>query len=256
MWALQWETLYCLLLNPFGDIAHILSLFLLTSLGPVNFLSIYTPNLCSLAENKDEFYEELESSIREVPATEHLYLFGDFNACLGAYHSSWLSCIGHFGICKLNKDIQRLLELFPYHDLCITNTFFATTLNHRVSWWYPRSCHWHQMDLTITQRPLMNCCLITHNYHSANCNTDHSLVGSKVHLQPKWIHQSKQTSTYQHCQDISSRLMWVLCWLHQSSLEWLPHRQCWREIEPHPCCHLQLCHGHLWQERDAKPRLV
>ena len=61
---------------------------LLTSLGPVIILSIYIPILCSLAENKDEFYEELESSIREISATEHLYLLGDFNASVGANHVS------------------------------------------------------------------------------------------------------------------------------------------------------------------------
>ena len=53
---------------PSGGTAFILSLCLLTSLGPVNFLSIYAPTLCSLAENKDQFYEELESSIREITA--------------------------------------------------------------------------------------------------------------------------------------------------------------------------------------------
>ena len=57
---------------------------------------------------------------------------------------------------------------------------------------HPRFHHWHQLDLVITWRPLLNCILITCSYHSANCDTDHSLVGSKVHLQPKWICQSKQ----------------------------------------------------------------
>ena len=109
-----------------------------------------------------------------------------------ADHATWPSCIGHFGIGKLNENGQRLLELCSYHDLCITNTFFATKLCHRVSWQHPRSHHWHQLDLIITQRPLLNYILITHSYHSADCDTDHSLVGSKVHLMPKQIHWSKQ----------------------------------------------------------------
>ena len=52
---------------PSGGTACILSLNLLTSSGSINFLSIYTLTLCSLAENKYEFYEELESSILEIP---------------------------------------------------------------------------------------------------------------------------------------------------------------------------------------------
>ncbi|XP_076056371.1 uncharacterized protein LOC143034323 [Oratosquilla oratoria] len=79
-----------------------------------------------------------------------------------------------------------------YHDLCVTNTFFATKPQHRVSWCHPRFRHWHQLDLVITRRPSLNCVLTTRSYHSADCDTDHSLVGCKVRLQPKQIHRSKQ----------------------------------------------------------------
>ena len=57
---------------PSSGTAYILSLHLMTSSGPVSFLSIYVPTLCSLVENKDVFYKEIESSIREIPTTEHL----------------------------------------------------------------------------------------------------------------------------------------------------------------------------------------
>ena len=42
--------------SPSSGTAWILSFCLLISSGSVNFLSIYAPTLCSLAENKDEFY--------------------------------------------------------------------------------------------------------------------------------------------------------------------------------------------------------
>ncbi|XP_037804032.1 uncharacterized protein LOC119598476 [Penaeus monodon] len=92
----------------------------------------------------------------------------------------------------MNENGQRLLELCSYQDLCITNTFFATKPHRRVSWRHPRSRHWHQLDLVITRRPSLNCVLTTRSYHSADCDTDHSMVGSKIRLQPKRIHQSKQ----------------------------------------------------------------
>ncbi|XP_076030147.1 uncharacterized protein LOC143018559 [Oratosquilla oratoria] len=173
---------------------RILSLRLSTTSGPVNVLSIYAPILSSPAETKDEFYEELETTIREIPATEQLpvYLLGDFNARVGADQESWPRSIGHFGVGKLNENGQRLLEMCSYHDLCVTNTFFATKPQHRVSWCHTRSRHWHQLDLVITRRPSLNCVLTTRSYHSDDCDTDHSLVGYKVRLQPKRIHHSKQ----------------------------------------------------------------
>ena len=119
-------------------------------------------------------------------------MLGEFNARVGADYNSWSRSIGHFGIGKLYENGQRLLELCSYHDLCITNTFFSTKLNHRVSWRHPRSHHWHQLDLVITRRPLLNCVLVTRSHHSADCDTDPSLVSSKVRLQPKRTHRSKQ----------------------------------------------------------------
>ena len=109
-------------------------------------------------------------------------MLGEFNARVGADYNSWSRSIGHFGIGKLYENGQRLLELCSYHDLCITNTFFSTKLNHRVSWRHPRSHHWHQLDLVITRRPLLNCVLVTRSHHSADCDTDPSLVSSKVRL--------------------------------------------------------------------------
>ena len=76
--------------------------------------------------------------------------------------------------------------------MTITNTFFSTKLNHRVSWRHPRSHHWHQVDLVITRSPSLNCFFVTRSYHSAECDTDHSLVSSKVRLQPKRTHRLKQ----------------------------------------------------------------
>ena len=119
-------------------------------------------------------------------------MLGEFNARVGADYNSWSRSIGHFGIGKLYENGQILLELCSYHDLCITNTFFSTKLNHRVSWRHPRSHHWHQLDLVITRIPLLNCVLVTRSHHSADCDTDPSLVSSKVRLQPKRTHRSKQ----------------------------------------------------------------
>ena len=177
---------------PSEGTARILSLRLTTILGPVNIMSAYAPTLCSTAEEKDDFYGQLETAIKEIPPSEHLYLLGDFNARIGSDHFSQPRCIGHFGVGKLNENEQRLLELCSFHDLCITNTFFTTKPHHRVSWRHPRSRHWHQLDLVITRRPLLNSVLSTRSYHSADCDTDHSMVASKVRLHPKRIHRSKQ----------------------------------------------------------------
>lgn len=83
--------------------------------------------LCSSAEIKDKFHEELETTIKEISTTEHLFPLRDFNAWIGADYNSWPRCISHFSIGKLTENGQRLLELCLYHDLCMANTFFFKT---------------------------------------------------------------------------------------------------------------------------------
>ena len=92
----------------------------------------------------------------------------------------------------MNDNGQRLLELCCSHNLCITNTFFKCKDLHKVSWRHPRSKHWHQLDLIITRRSDLASVLLTRSYHSADCDTDHSLVTSKIKLTPRKIHLSKR----------------------------------------------------------------
>jgi hypothetical protein len=134
---------------------------------------------------------KLQTVINGIPTQEQLLLLGDFNARVGADHDSWPCCLGHYGSGKINENGQRLLELCTLRDMCITNSFFQTKPQHKVSWRHPRSKHWHQLDLIITRRRHLNNVLITRSYHSADCDTDHSLVCCKIRLWPKKMHYSK-----------------------------------------------------------------
>ena len=96
---------------------------------------------------------------------------------------------------KLNENGQRLLELCTFLNLCITNSFFKTKPQHKVSWSHPRSKHWHQLDLIMVRHAAIKNVLRTRLYHSADCDTDHSLVCCKIKLQPKNFHRAKKLGT-------------------------------------------------------------
>ena len=90
---------------------------------------------------------------------------------VGADQDSWPSCLGPFGVGKMNENGQRLLEFCSYHGLCVTNSYFMTKPQHKVSWRHPRSKHWHQLDLILTRRNALKNVTITRSYQSADCNT-------------------------------------------------------------------------------------
>ncbi|XP_033120196.1 uncharacterized protein LOC117119470 [Anneissia japonica] len=100
-------------------------------------------------------------------------------------------CLGYHGVGRINENGQRLLELCAQRELCITNTYFQGKHRHKVSWRHMRSGHWHQLDLIITRRRDLPSVLHTRTYHSADCDTDHSLVISKVKFQLRKLHTSK-----------------------------------------------------------------
>lgn len=170
---------------------RLMALRLNSATGPVTLISAYSPTLMASGEAKDEFYDELTQLISETPHKDQLVILGDFNARVGADNGTWPIPLGHFGVGTMNENGQRLLELCTYHNLCVTNTFFATKPQHKVSWQHPRSKHWHQLDMILVRRSAINNVLITRAYQSADCDTDHSLVCCKLKLRPKKFHQSK-----------------------------------------------------------------
>ena len=177
---------------PRGLSERIMTLRILTYIGFMTIVSVYAPTELATSEAKDAFYLQLSDTLTRVPSSDRLTLLGDFNARVGADHEAWKDCLGSFGVGRLNDNGQRMLELCSAHGLCVTNTFFDTKMAHRTSWRHPRSGHWHQLDLVCVRRKHLSDTLNTRAYHSADCNTDHSLVLSKIRLSPKRIHSQRK----------------------------------------------------------------
>ena len=177
--------------EPTDGTERLLTMQLNTVQGVANIICAYAPTNCSTEETKDSFYEELDRTIKSIPSNEQIILLGDFNARVGNDYESWNVCLGRHGIGKMNNNGQRLLELCTHHNLCITNTLFKTKPHQQVSWRHPRSKLWHQLDLVITRRDNIKNVRLTRVFHSADCDTDHSLVACTLHLMPKKIHRAK-----------------------------------------------------------------
>ena len=74
-------------------------------------MTTYAPKLYSNPDVMDQFYNALNHSIGMLTPSEHIYLLGDFNARVGAEHSTWSTCTGHHGVGKINENGERFLEL-------------------------------------------------------------------------------------------------------------------------------------------------
>ncbi len=129
--------------------------------------------------------------MKSIPPKEHVIVLGDFNARVAADHDAWPSCFGHIEIGKINESGHRLLLFCSFNGLCVTNSFFQTKPRHRVLRCHPCSKHWYQLDMILTRHNKIRLVQTNRTYHSADCDTDHSLVCCKTKLQPKKIHNTK-----------------------------------------------------------------
>ena len=141
-----------------------------------------------------------------------------------------------------------LLELCAFHNLCITNSFFKTKPQHKVSWRHPCSKHWHQLDLILVRHATIKNVLHTCSYHSADCDTDHSLVCCKIRLQPKkcketgepayWCQQDDSARSYGTvCRGLWGGIWCITVW-----------RYCHWEVGNAARHHPPYCPGYLWEE--------
>ena len=73
-------------------------------------MTAYAPKLYSNPDVRDQFYNALDHAIGMLTQSEHIYLLGDFNARVGAKHSTWPTCIGHHGVGKINENGRDFLS--------------------------------------------------------------------------------------------------------------------------------------------------
>ena len=181
--------------TPKAKSERIISLQLSTKTGTAHIISAYAPTLDADSDLKDKFYEDLQTVTDEIPSRDQIILLGDFNARVGDDYKSWPTCIGQFGIGKMNENGQRLLEFCTINNLSITNTFYNGKACHKNSWRHPRSGHWHLLDYIIVRRNNLNNIKTTRSYRSADCNTDHLLIMAKMKITMRPTHREKKPKT-------------------------------------------------------------
>ena len=151
------------------------------------------PHNISFSRNKGQIlwwdqYSSQEHTIKWVPSFYWETLMQEWGVTETYGQPAWVI----MKLEKMNENEKWLLKFCCIHNFCVTNSFFWTKPRQKVSQRHPRSGHWHQLDLIITRCQSLKSILITHSYHSTDCDTDHSLVCSKIRLQSKKLHCSKK----------------------------------------------------------------
>ena len=145
----------------------------------ITIIQIYAPSSDHADEEVEEFYEELEETIKKTPKKDLLIVQGDFNAKVGPdAYNQWAGTVGQFGIGETNDRGLRLLEFASAHRLTIANTLYPHKQSRRTTWHAPNGKIHNQIDFILTPRRFKSSInkARTRTYPGADIGSDHDLV--------------------------------------------------------------------------------
>ena len=148
-------------------------------------ISCYAPTRLARREDKDQFYDKLDTIISSIPTNDKYVLLGDFNACVGPREHNgerWDGVRGPHGYGTINDAGKELLTFLSLHQATICTTWFTKKDIHMVTWQHPKSKKWGCIDYVIMRQKDRRICLDVTVKRGAECNTDHQLLCATVRM--------------------------------------------------------------------------
>ena len=155
----------------------------------INIIQVYAPTDDSVEEEIENFYDSIDSVIRECKGHEINIVMGDFNAKVG--HGCMEQVVGPHGLGTRNERGDRLIDWCLEHGQVITNTWFRHHNRHLWTWKSPGGAVKNQIDyITINER-FRNSVTQVKTYPGADINSDHVPVVATFRLKLKHITKPK-----------------------------------------------------------------
>eukprot|EP00794_Sanderia_malayensis_P004055 gene4055-4606_t len=165
------------------------------------FISSYAPTLDVSEKNpkiREDFYEELESVIKEVSKRDICIIGGDQNAKTGLGRKEFPEVIGRYGKGTMNSNGGALAEMLLRNNMILCNTLFPHKMAHRVTWESPsnrqeqedkhgnirKNPYRNQIDFIMMRSKHRNFVEDARSYSGIETFTDHRLVKAKINI--KW----------------------------------------------------------------------
>ncbi len=151
----------------------------------ITVIQVYAPTADKTDEEIEQFYEQLEGTIRLFSRKDVKIIVGDWNAKVGSDREGWESVMGRYGFGERNERGKRLLEFAEKHGLMICNTRFQQKECRKWTWRAPDGKHKNMIDLVLVDRRWKTSVKNCRTYQGADISSDHSLVLCKLRLKLK-----------------------------------------------------------------------
>lgn len=143
-----------------------------------HYISVYAPDITKPQEEKDQFYDELQEILNNIPPKDEVIILGDLNARVGNNVIPRVKSLFNEAITNENGD--QLSSFCMHNELRINNTFFDHKPQHKYTFHNSRGLK-STIDFIITNKVVHpRNILDVRVLSSANVGTDHNLVMMKI----------------------------------------------------------------------------
>lgn len=112
----------------------------------ITFLNGHAPTEEKTPEEKDEFYENLEQILNEIPRNRIRIVLGDFNAKLGK-ENIFRTTIGNHSMHDITSENGlRLIDFASGGELVVKSTMFPRKDIYKGTWKAPNGRYTNQID--------------------------------------------------------------------------------------------------------------
>ena len=90
----------------------------------LSIIQVYAPTNEANVEDKDNFYEHLQTVVDSVHKHDILLVMGDLNAKVGEANEGYENTIGSQGVGERNENGERHVDFCGLNNLVVTGTIF------------------------------------------------------------------------------------------------------------------------------------
>lgn len=150
----------------------------------LSIIVCYAPTNTSEEEDKDEFYEQLQTAVSEVPAHDMLLIIGDLNARPGSDNTGRSRIMGKEGYGVMNENGRRLCDFCEDNSLKIGGTLFPHKAIHKITWISPDDQTQEQIDHILINMKWRTSLQDVRVFRGADIASDHllSIASIKIKL--------------------------------------------------------------------------
>ena len=159
------------------------------------FIQVYAPTEDADNVNKQEFYEDLRSTVRQNwKHGERLVVMGDFNSKVGKEREE--NIVGPYGLGERNENGDLMVDFCREFGLVVTNTWNEQRVEERHTWISPDGRTRNQIDYILIDKRYRNSVTNSKSRPEADCGSDHNPVVADVETRLKRTKNVRRTKRW------------------------------------------------------------